>query len=450
LAGLLAGCSSITPAVVAVRDTLWGPSTPYLQGYVGIVVADEPQAAIAGHDVLVRGGNAADAAAAVGMSLAVTMPSRASLGSGGACVAYRPGSDAAPQSFEFLPRAGSAGGDRPAAVPMMARGLYVMQMHYGTVDFGQTMIPALRLARGGATVSSQLAADLAAVKDPLLVDEGMKATFTRADGSVLQAGDTLLQRQLGETLERLRNVGIGDLYNGAMAATLREGAESAGGGLTSADIRNALPAQTGTISVAEGDITADFVAPPADGGIGMAAAFRAAANGTTANGVGQSAVAAWRAGGAQSSGIDAAQSFVSQAHSGGQLPNLPASTSFVVVDRQGGAVACDLTMNNLFGTGRMAGSTGIVLGVAPGRHPAPLLPMAIARRGSHVTAVVAASGQNDAADAAAAGLTRAIAGQGSPVMVGAGRVNAIACKGGDGGCVGSTDDRGSGLATPPN
>lgn len=59
--------------------------------------------------------------------------------------------------------------------------------------------------------------------------------------------------------------------------------------------------------------------------------------------------------------------------SGGALPALPASTSFVVTDRQGQTVACALSMNNLFGTGRIAGSTGIVLGASPAQRPLPLL-----------------------------------------------------------------------------
>ncbi|GBQ70586.1 gamma-glutamyltranspeptidase [Ameyamaea chiangmaiensis NBRC 103196] len=430
-----------------MRDTLWGPSHPYLSGYVGIVVADEPQAAVAGHDVLVRGGNAADAATAVGLALAVTLPSRASLGSGGACLAYRPGQPGA-DSFLFLPVGGSVSGSRPAAVPMVVRGLYRMQIQYGSVDFSETLPPAIRLARAGATVSSQLASDLEVVKAPLLEDEGMSAVFSRGDGSVLQAGDTVAQPALAATLERIRHVGPGDLYNGALASSLAEGAATAGGGLTAADIRAALPARLESLALQNGGTRIDFVAPPADGGLGMAAAWHAAQGGTSVGGIGQSSVAAWRAAHSQTTDVAAAQAFVSSPPSGGRLPNLPASTSFAVVDRTGEAVACDLTMNNLFGTGRMAGSTGIVLGVAPGRNPAPLLPIAIAHHNGVVQAVVAASGQNDAADAAAAGLSNALAGRAGTANVGAGRVNSIVC--GSHTCSGATDVRGGGLATGTN
>lgn len=136
---------------------------------------------------------------------------------------------------------------------------------------------------------------------------------------------------------------------------------------------------------------------------------------------------------------------------GSALPPLPASTSFVVTDRTGATVSCGLTLNNLFGTGRVAGSTGIVLAASPVRRPLPLLTAAIAHHGAaQFRAAATASGQNVAADTAAVALRAAIAGQRPTVTDGMGRANFVSCPAGlpgdSGKCFGWTDPRGAGLA----
>ncbi|WP_233140463.1 gamma-glutamyltransferase [Acetobacter sp. DsW_063] len=438
-------------------------------GYVGTIVADEPIAALAAHDVLLRGGNAADAAAALGLALSVTLPSRASLGGGGACLAWKPGDRDGGRAFLFLPtgdapqdaqQTSASRADRPASAPMLARGLYLMQIRYGSVDFADLTRPAISLARAGFEVSGQLAADLSVVQAPLLADDGARAIFGRADGSVLKAGDILRQPRLAGSLERIRSGGVGDLYTGALGQTLVAASNAAGGGLTMAGLRSALPVSVAPLTVTSGNVSVSFLPPPADGGYGAAVAWLGLANGQGSSSRGRQAVAAWRAseaGSSVSTQSARAEALLSSGHapaSGGTLPSLPASTSFAVVDRDGESVACALTMNNLFGTGRMAGSTGIVLGASAAHKPGPLLAAAIAHRRADVfLAASAASGQADAADAAAAALTGALGGNVkamSPTTE-AGRANAISCPGGLPGegerCRGWTDPRGGGYVS---
>ncbi|HEY4175074.1 MAG TPA: gamma-glutamyltransferase, partial [Rhodopila sp.] len=141
---VLPGCSTLSN----LKNKVMGNPIPtageqgYVQGFLGGVVADEPRAALAGRDVLSGGGTAADAAVAVGLTLAVTYPSRAGLGGGGACVAYAPDENGQakgiPEAVMFTspaPATAGAGADRPAAVPMLARGLFLLHARYGALPF---------------------------------------------------------------------------------------------------------------------------------------------------------------------------------------------------------------------------------------------------------------------------------------------------------------------------
>lgn len=464
---LLAGCSTVQQ----VRTLVTGPSSPYLTGYIGEVVADEPRAALVGRDVLARGGNAADAAAAVGLSLAVTLPSRASLGAGGACLAFGPASPLDAEAILFMPVAGPGGidSDRPASVPMLARGLFLLQARHGSVDFDELIRPAAELARNGVTVSRALADDLAEVRAPLLADPQARAIFGGGNADALVSGDRLTQPQLATTLQHLAVVGVGDLYTGALGGQFIAETNAAGGGLNSEAMRRALPAARTPILLEDRGSRIAFLPPPADGGLATAAAYRTLLDhdGDPLQ-TSEAVASAWRAAHpAQASSSDltgkaeamlAARRDTASSGASPELDRLPASTSFVVLDRSGNAVSCAISMDNLFGTGRVAGDTGIVIGASPARVQAPLLTAAIAwsKAEHHFRAAVAGSGQSQAPAAVAYGLHNALSDV-RPLLHGAtpiGRANAISCPGGlpgdPAGCVGETDPRGSGLAIGSN
>ncbi|MBV9785908.1 MAG: gamma-glutamyltransferase [Acidisphaera sp.] len=429
----------------------------FIRGFLGGVAADEPRAALVARQVLAQGGDAADAATALGFALTVTLPSRAGLGAGGACLAYNPSRDGpgggVPEAILFTPVAApvTAGSDRPAAVPMLARGLYALQARYGRRPIETLIVPAEQLAHFGVQVSRAFANDLAVVSGPLLADPGARAIFGPS-GTPLAEGATLLQPDLGSTLSQLRVGGVGDLYQGVLARRLVEGSAIVGGALSADALRGALPRTAAPIILRSGRDRVAFLPPPADGGLAAAAAFQVLQGDARALAQAQERAMGvalrWRAGGGDPMAVLAA------AGSAGALPPLPASTSFATLDRDGNAVACAVTMDNLFGTGRVVPETGMLLAASPAAVPPPLLSAALAWNDNiHAfRAEVAASGQAGAPLAVAAGLIDVLRGGGNqavPVPE-PGRVNAIACSGylpdAQRSCRWATDPRGAGLA----
>jgi gamma-glutamyltranspeptidase/glutathione hydrolase len=441
-----------------------GSQAKRISGFIGGVVADEPTAALAGREVLSLGGTAADAAVAIGFTLSVTYPSRASLGAGGACLAYSPARTGAgegtPEAIVFTsiaPREVPPRTDRPAAVPMLARGLFALHARYGRRPFETLIAPAEQLARFGTPASRALVRDIQVVAGPLLADPSAKAVFA-PKGAILTEGSTMTQPELGATLAQLRVAGVGDLYQGALAAKFQAASTAAGGGMSAADLRGALPKTVSPVFLASGRDRVAFLPPPADGGLAAAAAYETLldkpADLAAANERALAVAARYRAGGADPASLLGAGA----APSGMPLPALPASTTFATLDRDGNAVVCALSMNNLFGTGRIATGTGILMAASPASVPPALLAAAIAwnpnLRAFH--AEVGGSGQEGAPLATAAGLSNAIrSGTAIPVPVpDPGRDNAIVCgrylPGSEGTCSWATDSRGSGLAAGGN
>jgi gamma-glutamyltranspeptidase/glutathione hydrolase len=453
----LSGCGVggyVKRQVVGPPDT--GPKI--LPGFIGGVVADEPRAALTAKEVLATGGNAADAAVELAFMLAATLPSRAGLGGGGACVAYEPGANSpnkgVPEAIMFVPEApATAAGDRPAAVPMLARGMYLLSARYGTRNFATLVAPAEEVARDGFPVSRALAVDLAPVAGPLTADPGSAAVF--APGGVpLTEGGLLRQPDLASTLAQLRTLGVGDLYGGILGDHLAAASAQAGGPFITRDLRHAVASLSPTIDTPSGRDTVAFLPLPADGGLAATASFRRLqqAAGDTQGAEQAGLAAAARARTEAGVTVDA---LLSQGGAAPALPPLPASTSFVVVDRKGGAVACALTMNNLFGTGRIAPGTGVLLAASPASKPAPLLAAGVAWSPGNgaFRAAVGASGQNAAGLAAAFAMTEALGGGGPPVPE-PGRANSISCPayvpGGTASCQFTVDPRVAGLALGSN
>ena len=459
---VLSGCGFLKNPLPGSANTADMP-TPGVPkpNWSGVVIADEPLAAQVGREILAAGGTAADAAVAVGLALAVTLPSRASLGGGGACVAYSPfvktDGEATPQAFVFLPKPASSGGSRPAAVPMTARGLLLMQAVYGYTPIQQLIGPAQRLAALGVPVSKSFANDLSVVAGPLLADPAARAVFGNPAGGPLVAGQTMTQPDLAQTLDRMRTQGVTDLYDGELAQQLVQASAEAGSPISITDLYHAIPQEEPPLAVRDNGNVLMFLPPPADGGLAAAAAFqqlrRNPADIAGANAAAQAVATAYRA------GVDAADPAALLKDPNlpaGRLPPLAASTSFVTLDGSGAAVACSLTMNNLFGTGRIAPGTGVLLAASPDHGQAPLLSAAIIwnKPTDSTRAVIGGSGQEGAPLAVAVAAEDALRRQGESfgnTVPDPGRINGVNCParvpGDFKSCVWVTDPRGDGLAT---
>jgi len=415
-AGLLAGCSG---------DELPAPGAVGITGFVGLVTADEPQAALIGRDILTRGGTAADAAVAMYFAMAVTLPSQASLGGGGVCMTFEPSTN---QTFALSfpagpPAAVTPGADRPTAVPGNVRGVYALQALYGRLHWSELVAPAEMLARFGVPVSRALASDLAQVADALALEPQVRRIFAGGpDGRLVGEGDMLVQPDLASVLARIRASGPNEFYSGSFATQLASAVREAGGTLAVKDLNDMQPAWQKPLEVGYDDRRAYFPPQPAAGGIiagqmwGMLVKddrWLSAPDGEE----GPVLVdAAARSFGDRSrwGAVANDQTLVSSANlemllasgvggkpagpvPGGQpLTENPAAATFAAIDGDGSAVACAVSLNSLFGTGRVAAGTGIVLAALPGpggRGSSMLGPMLVVKpRGRQFVWAGAASG----------------------------------------------------------
>jgi len=227
---LVASCSlaqtSSLPAVAPVRAAH------------AMVVSIHHDATDAGVEVLREGGNAVDAAVAVGFALAVVHPVAGNLGGGGFML-IRPGSrKLAGGEAKFLdyrekaPAAASADmyldakgnvvkgmateGSKASGVPGSVAGLTYAEAHYGRLGLKKVMAPAIRLAREGFVLSGEEAATM---HSPLLTRFPVSRKIFQRDGDFYKGGEMFKQPELAATLERIA-ADPGDFYKGKMAAEI--------------------------------------------------------------------------------------------------------------------------------------------------------------------------------------------------------------------------------------
>jgi gamma-glutamyltranspeptidase/glutathione hydrolase len=218
-----------------------------------MVVTVEPHATDIGVEVLKAGGNAVDAAVAVGFALAVTHPSAGNLGGGGFMLVrfadgrtnfidFRERAPAASTRDMYLdakgnPTQDSIVGYRAAGVPGTVRGLEFAHRKYGKKKWAELVAPAKDLAAKGFPVSFGLAGAIRAKRDLLGRFPDSKRIFLR-DGRFHEPGDLLVQPDLARTLERIRLQGSKDFYEGETARLIAEDMRAHEGLITLDDLQN--------------------------------------------------------------------------------------------------------------------------------------------------------------------------------------------------------------------
>src|SRR5712691_2102352 len=201
-----------------------------------MVVSDEPLASEAGIEILKKGGNAVDAAVAVGFALAVVQPAAGNLGGGGfmlvrlangraGFVDYRETAPGRASRDMYIGPDGSLNsaaatiGYRSIAIPGTVAGMELALRTYGTMKLAEVMAPAIRLAEQGFPVSEKLARSLRDAR-PLLERFSTSRRIFLKDGALFQPGEILRQPELAATLRRLARGGAAEFYRGETARGL--------------------------------------------------------------------------------------------------------------------------------------------------------------------------------------------------------------------------------------
>ena len=248
-----------------------------------MVVSREAHATDAGVGVLQAGGNAVDAAVAVGFALAVTHPAAGNLGGGGfMLIRFADGRttfldfrERAPEKAsrdmylgpDGQPTEDSLTGWRAPAVPGTVRGLEFASKKYGRKQWAELLAPAIELASKGFPVSYGLAQSLRGAKKLAQFPES-KRIFLKG-GALYQPGERLAQPELAATLKRLAAAGARDFYEGETARRLVAAMQVNGGLWTAADLADYAVVERKPLSGRYRGYDIIGAPPPSSGGVGV-------------------------------------------------------------------------------------------------------------------------------------------------------------------------------------
>ena len=223
-------------------------------GKNGMVASEQGLATQVGLDILKQGGNAIDAAVAVGFALAVVLPNAGNIGGGGFMVLHddKTGKDVAIDFREIAPAKASRDmyldnqgnvidgkslfTHDASGVPGTVAGMEYALKKWGTMPLSKVLEPAIKLADKGFIVSDVLAQTLKEEKSTLGKWSASKAIFFK-NGEPLKSGDLLVQKDLAKSLRLIAKQGAKAFYQGEIATKIAKEMQSHGGTMTLEDLK---------------------------------------------------------------------------------------------------------------------------------------------------------------------------------------------------------------------
>lgn len=245
--------SSVTLVTFALFSiTARAAAPPPIEAEHGMVVTAQHLATNVGVEVLKNGGNAVDAAVAVGYALAVVYPTAGNIGGGGfMTIRMRDGKTTFLDFRERAPLAATKGmylddkgnivkgastdGYLAVGVPGSVMGFETAREKYGTKSRQDLMAPAIRYAKEGFTLNQADAAELNEGKAWLSRDPATAAIFTKSDGKPFATGDKLIQPDLANALSGISDQGPDGFYKGPVANAIVKASQDKGGILANQD-----------------------------------------------------------------------------------------------------------------------------------------------------------------------------------------------------------------------
>ena len=228
------------------------PPTRDMTG-TGLAMTSNSYATAIGKSVLDNGGNAIDAAVAVGYALAVVHPAAGNIGGGGFAVIHLANGENIALDFRekaplkatrdmYLDKKGNVIPNAStlwylaAGVPGTVKGMSAMLDKYGTKPLSELMQPAINLAENGFVLTDRQGETMAAVKDDFAKFASSRKYFLKKDGSTYTGGETFVQKDLAKTLRLIQKEGESAFYRGKIADLIVTDMQNNGGIISKEDL----------------------------------------------------------------------------------------------------------------------------------------------------------------------------------------------------------------------